>query len=157
MTGQQLAAQLAAVNNEIASLVQRCTAEQWQRTDTAEGWTVAAVAHHVAEIQQAFVGMVEQLAAGKTFTPGSSMERVHRANAQHAKDFAAVDQQEVLALLQASQAAMTPQLAALTVADLSRDAGVFGDNALTVAQVIEQIVIAHCQEHLGSMQDALAG
>ncbi|MEZ4571769.1 MAG: hypothetical protein R2849_15830 [Thermomicrobiales bacterium] len=41
---------------------------QWQQTTLAENWTVAATAHHLAAVQQAFVGIVEQFAAANTYS-----------------------------------------------------------------------------------------
>ena len=94
---EQYAAQFAAANEEVIALVTGCTAEQWRRRCVDEERSVAAVAHHIADVNAAFTKMVARLASGATYTPNISMDEIDRSNAQHARDYAEVEKPEVLA------------------------------------------------------------
>lgn len=142
---------------QTVSTISGCTDEQWQRTTIAEGWTVAATAHHLAIVQQAFVGIVEQLAAGETYTPNVDMEQIHESNAKHARDYAQADRDETLEVFETSGADMVKLIRAFDDEALGRVAGSFGGNDLTVAQFIEYVVIGHAREHATSIQDTVDG
>lgn len=160
MTTTSSAADLAktfdALQEEAAALVAGCSEQQWQQTTLAENWTVAATAHHLAAVQQAFVGIVEQFAASNTYSPNMDMDDVHRSNAEHAREFAAADRDETLGILESSGAEMGALIRGLDDEDLDRLGGTFGDNDLTVGQFIEYVVIGHAREHTTSMQQTLA-
>ena len=121
-----------------------------------DGRPVGVVAQHLAVVQDAFVGMVETLAAGTTFSPRSSMEEVHEINAQHAREYAEVGKPETLTVLRESNATMAQLLHSLDDEQLDRTAGVFGGRELSVAQVVEWIVIGHAKEHLASIRATVA-
>jgi hypothetical protein len=152
----QLTTQFTALNDELAGLVEACSDEQWRRTTASEGWTVAAVAHHAGEVQQAFTRIVERLARGETYSPQISMDQIHESNARHARDFAGVGKPEALDVLRASEAAMLRLLRALDDERLGAPAGDYGGNELSVEQVIEWVVIGHVREHLQSIQATIA-
>ena len=152
----ELAANFERLNNDAIGLVTGCTDEQWRRTTHAEGWTVAATAHHLAIVQRAFIGMVARLAAGETYTPTMSMDEIHRGNAEHAAEFAEADRPETLEILHSSGAQMASRIRSIDDAGLDRIAGTFGGNELTVAQVIEYVVIGHAREHVTSIKETLA-
>ena len=151
-----LATQLEAVNDEIVALVMGCTDAQWRQPCANEGRSVGVVAHHIAAVQEAFHRIVEALAAGATYTPQSSMEEVDRSNAQHAHDYAAVGKPETLDVLRTSGAAIARRLRALGDEHLDHTAGVFAGRELTVAQVVEGVVIGHAWEHLASLRATIA-
>jgi hypothetical protein len=153
---EQLAGRFEAVNDEMSALVMDCTGQQWRQPSATEGWSVGVVAHHVGEVQGAFARMVAALAAGRTFTPTSSMDEVHRSNAQHDVDYAAVGKPEALDALRESRAAIAPVLRDLDDGQLDRTAGTFGGHQLSVAQVVEMVVIGHVAEHLASLRATLA-
>lgn len=153
----QIATKFEEQQNQAVAAVSGVTDEQWQRVTEAEGWTVAATAHHLAIVQQGFLGMVEKLVAGDTYTPTLDMEAIHTQNAEHAREYAGADRAETLEILESSGAAMTGLLQRFDDDQLERTAGTFGGNDLTVAQVIEYIVIGHVREHLTSIQNTIAG
>ena len=153
---EQLAAQFEAVNDQVIATVTGCTDAQWRQTCAGDERPLGVVAHHVAVVQQAFARMVETLAAGETFSPRSSMEEVRRSNAQHAREHATVGKPETLDALRTSGAAIGQRLRSLDDEQLNRTAGVFGGNELSVAQVIEYVVIGHAREHLASMRATIA-
>lgn len=154
---EQFATQFKAVNDELIETVTGCTDEQWRRPTTEEGWSVGVVAHHIGVSQQAFSQMVGKLASGESVTPNISLDSLHKSNAQHARDFADVGKPETLDILQTSGTAITQQLRGLDDEQLDRTAGVFGGQELTVAQVVELVVIGHAGAHLASMRDTISG
>ena len=152
---EQLKAQFESLNADVITMTEGCTDEQWLTPSTAESWTVAALAHHVAIVNTGFAGMVERLAAGDTYTPNISMDKIHDENATHAREFASVGKAEVLDELRSGGSAVVAALENLIDEDLDRHAGVFGGNPLTVGQVFEYVVIGHTAEHCGSMKATL--
>lgn len=101
--------------------------------------------------------MVEKLASGETYSPTTGVGSIHEENARHAREYAAADKDETLEILEASGAAMTGLLQRFDDEQLDRHAGTFGGNELTVAQVIEYVVVGHAREHLTSIQNTIAG
>lgn len=153
---EQFATQFETVNNDLIATVAGCTDEQWRQPCVDEDRTVGVVAHHVAAVYPAFAGIVKALATGETLPPRSSMEVVHRSNAQHARDYAAAGQPETLAALRVNGAAIAQQLRRLGDEQLDRTAGGFGERELRVAQVVEWVVIGHTREHLASIRATVA-
>jgi uncharacterized damage-inducible protein DinB len=153
---EEFAAQFETANNEFIATVEGCTDAQWRQPCASEGWSIGVVAHHVAVVYPAFAGIVERLATGVTLPPRSSMDAVHRSNAQHARDYADVGKTETLDALRANGAAVTQRLRSLSDEQLDRIAGVFGDRELSTAQVVEWIVIGHTREHLASIRATIA-
>lgn len=153
---QQFAVQFEAVNNDLMATVERCDSAQWLAGCVNDERSAAAIAHHVASVNETFVGMLAKFAAGDTYTPNTSMEDIHRMNAEHAREFASVDRQTVLDLLRSSGATMTELLTGLSDDVFERHAGVFGGHALSVSQVIEFVVVGHTAEHLETIQNTLA-
>lgn len=152
---EQLAAQFETVNDDLIATVEGCAEEQWRTPCADEGRSIGVVAHHVAVVYPAFARIVKAVAAGETLSPRSSMAVVHQSNAQHAQDYAAVGKSEVLDALRENGAAVARQLRGLSNEQLDRTAGVFGDRELSVAQVVEWIVIGHTREHLASIRAAV--
>lgn len=153
---EQFVKQFEAVNDELITLVEGCTEEQWRGPCVNEGRSVAVVAHHVAVVHGGFTELVDRLAAGKTYSPASSIDDVHETNAQHARDNATVSTSETLDLLRTNGAALAQRLHNISDEQLDRTAGVFGGNELSVAQVVEWVIIGHPASHLASIRATLA-
>lgn len=152
----ELAAEFGDLQNLAVATVSGADHDQWQQTTEAEGWTVAATAHHLAIVQRGFVGMIEKLAGGETYSPTIDMEAIHKSNAEHAREYAAADRAETLDILESSGADMARLIRSIDDGQLERIAGTFGGNELTVAQVIEYVVIGHLREHSTSIQKTIA-
>ena len=149
------AARFEAANGEVIALIRGCTDEQFQQPCVNEERPVGVVAHHVALVNGAFARIVEKLAAGEIYSPTMSWAEIDRGNAQHARDHAAVGKQETLDALRANGDAVAQGLRSLRDDQLERVAGTFGDRELTVAQVVEYVVIGHTAEHLASIRATL--
>ena len=152
---EELVARFDAVNADAIALVEACTDAQWLVTCAAEGWPAAVVAHHIAVVHHEFMPLVRAFAGGETFSPGSSMDDVDRINADHAREFAHAGKAETLDALRANAAALARLLRAIPDDRLDRIAGTYGGREMTVAQVVEWIVIGHAQSHLSSLRAML--
>jgi hypothetical protein len=75
---------------------------------------------------------------------------------RHATDSAGVGKLETLDLLQTNGAALARLPGSLTDERLDGTAGVFGGRTLSVAQVVEWIVIRHARIHLESIRATIA-
>jgi len=152
---EQFAVRFAMVNDDVIAAVLGCSDEQWRQSCASEGWSVGVAAHHVAEVHRDFSGLLKALAAGETRSPGSSMAEVNRSNAQHARDFATVTRPETIEALRANGAAVAHLLSSLGDEQLEHTAGVFGGRELSVARVVEWIVIGHAEVHLASIHTTI--
>jgi uncharacterized damage-inducible protein DinB len=153
---EHLVERFEAINAELIAAITGCTDEEWRRTSVGEGWPVGTVAHHIAVVQGAFAGIIARLAAGETYSPQISWDEINRGNAQHARNFADVGKPETLAPLTESRDTIGRLLRQLSDAQLDRTAGQFGERELSVAGVVESVVIAHAAEHMASICATLA-
>ncbi len=154
--GAVLAAHLDAINERVVAAVESCTDEQWRRPTAAEGWPVGVVAHHIAEVQQAFVRVLGALATGEPNPATMSSAEVERNNARHARDQAAVGKAETLDALRTSGPELGRLLRGLDDEQVQEVALVFDGNEITVAQVVELALVGHFGEHLDSIRATTA-
>jgi hypothetical protein len=84
------------------------------------------------------------------------MSDIHENNARHAREHAAVPKEAVLATLHENGASVLALLRGFRDEQMETLAGNFGGNDLTIAQVIERIVIGHGMEHFTSISATLA-
>ena len=153
--GEALATRLEAVTDEMLTTVSACTDEQWCRATVSEGWPVGVVAHHVAEVQRFFAGILTALAAGERSPAVVLGEDIDQNNARHARDFAAVGKPETLNALRDSGATLTRVLRALSDEDLGTVALAIDGQELSAEQVVELALINHFREHLASIRAAM--
>lgn len=149
------AMQFEAVNDETIGFVKECTDEQWRQPTAIEGWPVGVVAHHAADVNQAFASIIERIAAGEAYSPNISTQEIDRNNAKHGHDYADVGRKDVLALLHSNGSALARAIRSLSEDQLDQTAGTFGDLELTVPQVIEWVIIGHPAEYLASIRATL--
>ena len=154
---QQLASEFEAVNDGILDAVANATPEQWQRVTESERWPAGVVAHHVAEVQRFFTGVIAGLADVEAAPVELRGADVEANNAHHAAEFANVGKTETLEALRANGAVLAERIRDLDDDQLARVAFVFDGQELTAEQVVAFAAIAHFQEHLGSLRQALAG
>ncbi|HEX5166768.1 MAG TPA: DinB family protein [Thermomicrobiales bacterium] len=153
----RLVTEFTAVNDDLISCVSECSDEQWQRQSVEEGWTVAAVAHHVAVSNGAIAGMLSSQVAGNPDLPNISTADLNANNAAHARDYATVGKQETLDLLRSNGDAVVQTLQSIdddTFFD--RPAGIFGGNELSVGQVAQFVLVGHTAGHTASIKASLA-
>ena len=154
---QQLATEFEVINGAILEAVANVTPEQWQRVTESERWPCGVVAHHVAEVQRFFMGVIAGLADGETAPRELRGVDVDANNARHAAEFANVSKTETLDALRANGVALADRIRGLDEDQLTRVAVVFDGQELTGEQVVAFALIGHFQEHLESLRQALAG
>ena len=145
-----LAERLEQANRELIHTVEGLSDAQWRTKTAGEGWSVAVVAHHVAGGHQGVAGFVTKIAHGEPIS--LDMDMINKGNAEHAVQFANTTKAETLALLRQNGAAAAATVRGLGDTQLDRVGGSMG---MTVAQVIERILIGHVHDHHGSIRKAI--
>jgi hypothetical protein len=150
--------QFQAANDAMIAFVTACDDEDWQRLSTNEGWTVAAIAHHVAVRNGFAAGMIRRLIGGSSEVLRMSPTELHAENAIHAQEFASVSRLETLDLLHTNGELFVQSLQLIDSEELlDRTAEIFDGRELSVAFLIENVVIGHCANHLDSIRATIAG
>lgn len=154
-----LATRFAAVNEAIRDLIEPCTDAQWQTPCSSEGWSVGVTVHHVANgyDQEGWVAaLVDAILSGRALPDHPAALHPERDyNQWHAEHFVHCSKEATLALLRRNGAAVLGLIKGLQDEDLKRTASVSDSEAVSVQEVIEQIIIVHAQEHLRSLQATL--
>lgn len=150
---EALAARFEQENNALIAAIEGLSNAQWQALTKAEGWTVAATAHHVAGGHQAIAGLVQAHANGQG--QPVSFAALNEGNAQHAQQFVGADKAEVLQLMRDGGAAAAAIVRGLSDDQLART-GQFADAMppVPVQAMIEMILIGHVQGHGASIKNA---
>jgi hypothetical protein len=147
-----LASRFEQVNQEVISTVEGCSEQQWRQKSGAEAWSVAVTAHHIAGSYVPIARLLRRIAlAGEV--PVLTREQIDQGNAASAERFANCTQAETLDLLRTAGAEAASILRALSDEQLAQAARVNHlDATLTAAQLAEQVLIGHAQEHLASIR-----
>jgi hypothetical protein len=156
--GEQLAATyLQAVQRFIAT-VEGCTEAQWAALTADEGWTVAAVAHHIAANLLGTAGAVQLIVNGVPM-PSMGFAEIDAANAREAEEFAFCGKGEVLDQARRDAPAVAGILRGLSDEQYERTGTVpaLDDRSVTAAEMAEMAVLGHVQDHLRSILGALEG
>jgi len=141
---------------ELERTVGGCSDEEWRRTSEAEGWTVAAVAHHVASAQPSILQMVQAVANGQAPPPITS-EMLDENNAKHAVELAACSRDEVLDLLRREGSESVEVVRSFSDEQLDRAAPMAfaGGAPMSALHLVEAGFIGHVAEHLASIKAAV--
>ncbi len=153
--GERIAADLEAINARVAAAIEGCTDELWTRQTAAEGWPVGVVAHHMAEVQRFFAGVLASVGSGGVPTALTSAF-IDENNARHAQAAAGVGKDETLALFRSAGADAARALRGLDDARLDAIAVEIDGQGLTAAQAAEFGLVGHFEEHLASIQATLS-
>lgn len=147
--------QLKQANDDVIGSIESLSDDQWQKTTGEEGWTVAATAHHIAATYPAVSGLIQMVAAGHQMEP-ISMDMIDQGNAQHAREFAACDRNETIALLRNGFQTTASMIEGFADEQLDQKAQVLqGAPEMTTEQLIQGILIGHAQIHGKSIKDAV--
>lgn len=145
-----LAQKFEAANAAVIASVEACGDAEWQATSAEEGWTAAALAHHIAEDHALISGLVVSVGAGGFEAPITA-EQLDAMNAAHATEFAKADKVAVVDLARKNGDAAASALRAMSETQLAETAEFFGQN-MTAAEVAENILIGHALNHLESFK-----
>ena len=149
---EALAKQFETKAAEMTETLEKLTDVDWKKTTAGEKWSVGITAHHVAGAHEAIAGIVKTLASGQS-VPGFSMAMLHDMNAKHASEHANCTRAETLALHKKGAAAAAALVRGLSDAELDKSGTVAKEMpVMTAQQFIENALINHVNEHLGSIR-----
>jgi len=133
------------------ALLEQLSQADWHKVTAAEGWTVAATAHHYAGALGPISQLIEGLVAGR---PGTLNTRLlDEMNAQHAKDYADCSKAETIALLREGSAVASGTIRSLSDTQLAASGTVLTDlPQMTAEQLINTGLLGHLEEHFGSIR-----
>ncbi len=155
-SARELAERFERINDEVITVVEGCSNDQWQTLVPEEGRTVGVVCHHVGGAHRFLTQLIQALSTGETGPP-NTMEAIHAANAQHMERYASCTKDEAIALLRRNGGVARAAVEALTDEQLDRQGRLvlYGDRPVTARQVIERRLIGHPLSHLQGIRDVL--
>ena len=150
--GETLAKQFEAKAREAGAYIETLGDADLKKVTEAEKWTVAATAHHLFGAYERVPDIAKGLAAGQS--PANFTTKVlDQMNAQHAKDFAACGKADVMALHRTGSAKAASVLRGLSDEELGTSGVLFQDTPpFTVEDLVRRALIAHTDEHMGSIK-----
>jgi len=141
---------------EATALLEKLTEADWKKT-TAEKWTVAATAHHVAGSYEPITHIIKTLAAGQPL-PHFTPQMLDEMNATHAKEFADCSKTETVALFKKGAAAAAVAVRGLSDGDLTKTGTVFtGRPPMSAEDMVKHALLGHLDEHIGSIRKTIGG
>lgn len=146
----QLAQKFEQANATVIASIESCGDAEWQAKSGEEGWTAAALAHHIAGGHSGISALVTGVGGGGFEVP-ITPEQLDTQNLAHAAEFASVDKAAVLELARETGEAAAAALRAMNETQLGETAEFFGQT-MTAAQVAENILIGHALGHLESFK-----
>lgn len=140
----------------LAALAARLSDSDWLTRIPKDGRPVGVVVHHVASMYPIEIQLAQTLSRGEAVV-GVTWDDVHKINAGHAKEFAAVTKQEALDLLRRNSAAAAAAIRAFGDGDLDRAAplSLNSDAPLTCQFMLEDHAVRHSYHHLAAIRKAV--
>ena len=127
----------------------------WKRITPTEQWPVGVTAHHYASALEPIAGMISAVVAGQA-RGGFTSAGIDAMNAQHATEHGGCTKAETLELLEKGAATAAAVIRGLSDEQLATSGVVLADAPpLTAEQLIERGLIAHIDEHFGSIRQAV--
>ncbi|MGH2403782.1 MAG: DinB family protein [bacterium] len=129
---------------------------EWRTPVPRDGRTVGVMVHHVASVYPYEIKAARHVASGTAIT-GLTLEAMAQANAEHAREHAAVGKKETLDLLRRNSREAAGVIRAFTDQELDRAAPVslHANAPLTAQFVIEDHALRHSFHHLARIRAAL--
>ena len=152
---EALAKQYETKVQDATAVLEGISEADWKKTTAAEKWTVGVVAHHVAGGHEGIAGIIKTVAGGQSI-PNFTLDALHEMNAKHAKEFANVSKAETIALHKKNAAAAAAVVRGLSDDALAKSGTVLsGMPAMSVEQIVTNILINHIDDHVGSIRKSL--
>ena len=149
---ETLAKQFETKAHEATGVLERLSEADWKKTTSAEKWSVAVVAHHMAGSHEIIAGLIKGLASGQPL-PTLSMESLHDMNTKHAREHANCTKADTLALHRKTAAAAAAIVRGLDDTGLDRTGTLLtGMPPMSAEQVAVRVLVGHIDEHLGSIR-----
>jgi uncharacterized damage-inducible protein DinB len=154
---EALAKQYEAKVQEVTTGLEKLSDADWKKQTSGETWTVGVVAHHIAGSHEGIAGIIKTVAGGQSI-PNFTLDALHQMNAKHAHDFASCTKADTVALHKKNAAAAAAVVRGLSDADLAKSGTVLtGMPAMTVEQIVTNILINHVDEHYRSIRTTVGG
>ena len=148
-----LATQLEGKARDAVATLEKLGDADWKQVTAAEKWTVGATAHHLAGGLEAVAGIVTGIVSGAPPRGEFTMAMLDQMNAQHAKEHANCTRAATVALFRKGAASATGMLRGLSDDQLAKSGTVFTDAPpMTAEQLIMRGLLAHIDEHMGSIR-----
>jgi len=151
---EALAVKFEQANNDVISMVEQASDDQWKAVCEEEGWSVGVVAHHVGEGYPLITRLIKALGSG-TEVPSWTIAEIDESNRDHAANFANVTREETLRELRSGGSAAASVVRSLRDNQLDRRAEVLGGALVSAEQVIENSLIGSTVSHLESIKKTL--
>lgn len=153
---EALVTELAAANEAVLALVERCTAVQWQMTVAGEERPVGTVCHHIAFAYLPVVEWAMTVAAGSELPP-ITLDVVHQANARHATKHQTPTQAETAVALRENCAAAVAKLRQLNDEQLTLKApfALIDGKEIDAERMMQWFAINHAHNHLKEVQETI--
>ena len=149
--GETFAKEFEAKAEEATAILENLSDTDWKKTTTAEKWTVAATAHHVASSYEPITHIIKTIASGQAL-PHFTRQMLDEMNAQHAKEFAGCTKPETIALHKKGAAAAAAAVRGLSDAELAKTGIVFtGMPPMSAEEMVKGALLGHIDEHYGSI------
>ena len=132
---------------------ERCAAPDWMARTEAEGWTVAAVFHHVASGDELIVRWAQEIATGQDTLEGR--DYINAFNAREAERHAACDRMDTLRQLRRIRDAAGRVIRELTEEQLDRVGVCAWTGSPQTAEQMTRSLIDHTRGHLESIRATL--
>jgi hypothetical protein len=141
-----------AINDELISLVEKCSDEDWKKVVSGEEWTVGVVMRHVVGAHFGMLlDMAKNIVAGNAL-PEMSMDQIDQMNAKHAQDHANCTKEEVLEMFRKNGASLAEFVNGLDDEDLAKSAYFsLAGSDINTKQMIK-IIINGGTEHLTNIK-----
>ncbi len=154
---QQLAQQFQDANAAFTKMIADATPEHLQRVVPDEGWSVIAIARHVAMGYRVNASWIRRVAAGEAITV--TRAEIDQANAGTAEANSQTTRDEVLQQLAENGKKAFDIISGLSDEQLHTSApfGPNGGQPITASQVIRHVLLHHIEEHSAHVQAALTG
>jgi len=149
---EALAKEFEAKAREATAVLEKLTDADWKKVTEAEKWTVGVTAHHVAGSHEPIANIIKTVAAGQSI-PNFTMDMLHAANAQHAKDFANCTKAETIGLHTRGVTTAAAVVRGLSDDQLGKSGVVLtGMPPMSAEQVITNVLIHHIGDHFDSIR-----
>ena len=149
---EAIARRFEAKVREARATLEKLGDADWKRVTAAEQWPVGVTAHHYATALEPIAGMISAVVAGQargSFTSAG----IDAMNAQHAREHAGCTKAETIRLFEKGAATAAAVIRGLSDEQLAKSGVVLADAPpLTAEQLIERGLIAHIDEHFGSIR-----
>ena len=149
---EALAKQYEAKVQEATGVLEGISEADWKKATGSETWTVGVVAHHVAGGHEGIAGIIKTVAGGQSI-PNFTLDALHEMNAKHAQEFANVGKADTIALHKKNAAVAAAVVRGLSDDQLAKSGTVLsGMPAMTVEQIVTNILVHHIDDHIGSIK-----